>query len=458
MRRNVVFAFVLLALKLNAQNADAQHSSTQQILDRLDALEKQNQEIVSEIRSLREELKSAATPAASVSAAQTSSAEAPAPQSTIDERLTVQEHRTAEQAQTKVEAEHKFPIQLTGMLLFNAFANSAPGAGDNPGEYGLLAGPNRDGATLRQTLLGLNFEGPSLPGEGRVNGYLMMDFWGGSATPGSSWLRLRRAGISLDWHHRSFFVGQDKPLISPYQPDSLAEVGIPPLAGSGNLWYWLPQARYEERIDLSPNTTLTAQIAAIQTKETYTYDGPPVTRSIEQARPGIEGRLAFAHKFDDTRKIQIAPGFHFSTTHAAGTSIGSHIGTVDFVVIPWRYLQFSGTAFRGQNVAVLGSLGNGFVISQQGVHPIISSGGWLQVAVPITSRLTWNLFSGLENDAGYNLFYSTTVHSWTYASNVMYHLGPNLIVGLEALQLRTRTVSGARDLHNHYDLAVGYLF
>src|SRR5581483_5332996 len=141
------------------------------------------------------------------------------------------------------------------------FANTGAVSPENSGGYGLLTGPATSGATLRQTLLGLQFQGPSLPGDGRVNGSIMMDFWAGSPTAGSNWLRLRRADVSRDWQSRSFTVGQDKPLIAPYQPDSLAEVGIPPLAGAGNLWLWLPQVRYEERLHLAKNSGIKAQVS-----------------------------------------------------------------------------------------------------------------------------------------------------------------------------------------------------
>jgi hypothetical protein len=40
----------------------------------------------------------------------------------------------------------------------------------------------------------------------------------------------------------------------------------------------------------------------------------------------------------------------------------------------------------------------------------------------------------------------------------MYHLGPNVLVSVEALQMRTRLFSGLNETHNHYDVALGYLF
>jgi hypothetical protein len=128
------------------------------------------------------------------------------------------------------------------------------------------------------------------------------------------------------------------------------------------------------------------------------------------------------------------------------------------MVVPSSHFQFSGTVFTGQNVAGLGALGNGFSIAPSGsIEPVHSTGGWAQVAFPITSRLTLNVYSGLENDHG-SFLTSNIVHNWTYASNVMYHLGPNVVVSVEALQLRTRSFSGVGVLQNHYDLALGYLF
>ena len=352
----------------------------------------------------------------------------------LDERVSVEEQRTAEQAQTKVEAAHKFPIQLNGMLLFNAFGNSATDAAEYSGNYNLLTGPNTFGATVRQTLLGLDFQGPHLFGGGTINGFVSMDFYGGSSDPEYARFRLRRAGVTFNWKNRSFFVGQDKPLISPYQPDSFAEVGVPPLAGAGNLWLWLPQARYEERLNLGTNTGFTGQISLLQTEESYAAVPYSLTNTLEPARPALEGRFAFWHKFDDTRRFEFAPGFHTSTTHVAGTSVDSHIGSFDWMIVPASHLQFSGTFFKGQNVASLGALGSGFAIAPGGATlPVHSTGGWAQVAVPITSRLTFHSFSGVQDDRNPYLSALSIVHNWTYASNLMYHLGPNVVVSVEAL-------------------------
>jgi hypothetical protein len=50
------------------------------------------------------------------------------------------------------------------------------------------------------------------------------------------------------------------------------------------------------------------------------------------------------------------------------------------------------------------------------------------------------------------------VHEFTYASNAMYHFGPNVVLSLEALQLRAKYLSGSHLVVDHYDLGVAYLF
>lgn len=452
MRHKCLLLLPLLAVRLLAQDKLDSQALMAQVLQRMDALEQQNRQLIQEVHALRQEVNASQHPTASSTTAQQE-------ETPLQDRVAVNERRVAEQAQTKVEASQKFPISLNGMLLFNAFANSASSDTGDSGEYGVLTGPAKSGATLRQTLLGLDFQGPSLPGDGRVNGELRMDFWAGSSTPGESWIRLRRADISLDWKNRSFVVGQDKPLIAPYQPDSLAEVGIPPLAGAGNLWLWLPQARYEERLHLGANNGFTGQIALVQTAESYQTVPGQYSDSLELARPAVEGRVAFWHKFDDVRRFEFGSSFHASSTHVAGSSVPSRIASFDWHVIPLSKIDFTGTFYTGRNVASLGALGNGFTISTDGIaRPVHSSGGWSQVSFPITSRLTLNFFGGVEDDHPNDVTIYGAVRNISYATNFMYHLGPNVVVSTEALQMRTRYFSGQSEIHNHYDLALGYLF
>jgi hypothetical protein len=453
-RTTVAVAATVLCLSsrvLAQENADSQTIMIH-ILQRLDALERENRQLLDEVHALKQQLDGSRLQAESPPQKQQD-------QQQLENKVEVQGRRIEEQAQTKVEASQKFPISINGMLLFNAFANSSNPETETSDSYGLLTGPSKSGATVRQTLLGLQYQGPSLPGDGHVNGSLMMDFWAGPSYPSSNWLRIRQADLSFDWANRSFSVGQQKPLIAPYQPNSLAEVGIPPLAGAGNLWVWEPQVRYEEKMHFGQNSGVTTQVAVLQTGERYQIVPAPSAGLLEQARPGLEGRVALWHKFDDVRRFEIAPGFHASTSHFGGQSVDSRIGSIDWLFVPASKIEFTGTFYTGKNVAGLGSLGNGFTLRPDGtLRAVDTSAGWSQISAQLTKRLTLNLFGGLESDNAAYANANAIVRNLTYASNLMYHLGPNVVVSLEALQMRTRNLAGMRELYNHYDLAFGYLF
>src|SRR5947209_11539477 len=100
---------------------------TQKLLDRLDKLEKQNEAMQAEIRELRQELA---------------------------ERVQVEEARTAELAQTKVEASQRMPVSLTGMLLFNAFLSGKYGGTlQHPIFAAATPGTRSSRAAFRHTVL-----------------------------------------------------------------------------------------------------------------------------------------------------------------------------------------------------------------------------------------------------------------------------------------------------------------
>jgi hypothetical protein len=456
---------LLFSQEQKAQENVDSRETMQRIQQRLDSLEQQNRELMQELRELKKDLQAArgapsVAPAAAPppEPAKTAAAE-PANTPPLEDRVAVNEARTAEQAQSKVEASQKFPISINGMLLFNAFSNSHLPS-NSSATYELLSGPSRDGATVAQSILGFAFQGPQLPGGGHVNGSLTMDFYGAYTSGGTTQternvFRLREADLSFDWKNRTISVGQYKPLIAPLSPSSMAEVAIPALSGAGNLWLWVPQLRYEERIHLNADNGITAQGAVLQTNEQYATVPAEYTSSLAGSRPALEGRFAFWHKFDDIRKFEIASGFHVSSTHVYGATVPSRIGSVDWSITPLSKIQFSGTFYKGQNVASLGSLGNGFTFGpHDSVLPVHTSAGWAQISVPVTKRLTFNVFGGLEDDSGG----TGIIRNWTYASNAMYHLGPNVVVSFEALQVRAKYVSGSHLVVDHYDLGVAYLF
>ena len=420
----------------------------QKVLDRLQQLEEQNRQIVEEIRALRSELLENKTPNAT---------DAPAP--SLSERLDVQESRTAELAQSKVESSQRFPVSLTGMLLFNAFSNGRySGTAENPTAAALNRGSASSSATLRQTVLGLKFTGPDLPGGGKASGSFYMDFFAGTASPFNNLLHIRIATIDLKWKNTTISLGQDKPIISPREPTSLAQVGVSPLTAAGNLWDWQPQARIEQRIPLGESAGFTAQGAVYQTSESYPGTLPAIySGTLERARPGYEGRFEF-FAGNGARRIEIAPGFHASTTHVAGASVDSRIVSLDWLARPFSKIEFTGEFFHGQNVSPLGARQGFNILASDAVIPVHSQGEWGQLSYFATSRLSFHAYAGEQSDRARDLAAGSVQRNFVYAGNFLYKLAPNVIAAFEASQARTQYLGSTMRMNSHYDLALAYLF
>ena len=416
----------------------------QAVLERLDKLEDENRRLQDEIRKLRSELTANTSPNSSNDAA---------------ERIEVQESRTAELDQTKVGSSQRFPVSLTGMLLFNAFRNgNNSGTAEYPTVGSLARAPASDGGTLRQTVLGLKFNGPDLPGGGKASGSLYMDFFSGTTAPNNNLIHLRIATLDLAWKNTTISVGQDKPIISPREPQSLAQVGISPLTAAGNLWDWNPQARIEHRFSFGDGMMLRAQAGIYETTENYSAVLPQeYSGTLERSRPSYEGRFEFSAGKNNWR-LELAPGFHLGTTHVGGRSIDSRIASFDWLLRPVSQLEFTGEFFRGQDVAGLGALQGFTVLESAIVKPVHSNGEWGQLAFFPASRLSFHIYAGDQSNRVADLVPNSITRNFIYAGNLIWKLAPNVRAALEASQVRTEYNGAGLRLNNHYDLALAYLF
>jgi len=425
------------------------------IMERLDRLEQQNRELLTEIQSLRQELSAREQQPREQPAGLSQTASPP-----LEERVSANEQRVNDLAQTRLESEHRLPVQLSGMLLFNAFLNGRASADQ---QYPVTASPTSGtasgGATVRQTIIGLKFQGPEVLGGAKVSGSAFMDFFAGTGTSLNQLFRLRTANIDFAWKNTTFTVSQDKPLVAQRDPDSLAQVGVSPLTGSGNLWLWQPQTRLEQRFAFG-QSGVRAQFSVYQTSERANGIPTEYASTVPGGRPGYEGRFELWHRMGDDRSIEIAPGFHVSDTHVAGASVPSRIFTLDWRIPLAPRLELTGTFFNGENLGVLGGLRQGvsFLYAGQPPRPVHGTGGWAQLQYRATSRLTFNLFGGQEDDDNRRLAAGAIAKNQSYAANLMYRLGSNILASFEASQVRTTYIGAGTQFNPHYDLAFAYLF
>jgi hypothetical protein len=431
-----------------------------QIVERLDRLEEQNRALLAEVHELKSELAAVRGGAPKEPQAQAQA------QPTVAERLAVQESRTAELAESKVEAAHRFPIRIAGMALLNTYLNSAASGSYQYPTAVSPGGVASGGASVRQTIFGLDYSGPTIFGGGKVSGALRLDLFGGTGQTLDQELHLRTATIDIDWANTNFKAGVDKPIISPRDPESLAQVGVSPLSGAGNLWLWVPQVRLQHDFSLGEHTGLRAQAGVVQTHEVNASPaspyGPPTMTTSEYTEPGRPGAEARLEWFAGTkRRIEIATGFHHSVSHVLGTAVPSYVYSVDWFARPWHFLEFTGMVFTGQDITPLGTgaIRQGYVALGPGLaRPVHSKDGWAQVTLRPAPRLWFNFFSGQEDDRNSDLAPGAIGKNLVFGANVFYRLAPNVLASLETSQTRTSYLGYSTLLNNHYDLALAYLF
>jgi predicted XRE-type DNA-binding protein len=438
--------FQILVL-LAAFAAFAQDGPLDRVVRRLDQLETENTRLKSELSELRKLVK-----------------DLQASQDKAVDQLEVQSQRVSDMAQSKVEAGQKQPLKLSGLVLMNAYRYTGHiGEAELP-LVGVGLGRNTStGATLRQSQITLQYDSSNSFIGANLSGRLQVDFFGGSLINAQNHLaRIRVGNVSLNWARRTVMVGIEKPILSPREPETLAQLGISPLANSGNLWLWQPQIRYEERLKFSENSGLDLRAGVYQTNETFTPAG--FAGAVPKARPALQGRFELYRTDRAGKRLAIAPGFHVSETQVLGGSARSYAASVDWNVPFLSRLEWTGFAFKGQNLTGLGVSGirQPYYLTQQRFpNPVRSRGGWTQLAINATSKWKFHLFSGMHDDRDSDVRFlsqSGIGRNLSYGINTRILLAPNVLLGLEAMQIRTGLVTGVTRILNRYDLAIGYLF
>jgi hypothetical protein len=431
----------------------------------------------------------------SPSSSPSTQATSPATSAAIDdlrERQDMQESQIATHEQTKVETESKYPVKITGLLLFNAFVNTRQV--DMPATPTVaLYGTGSTGASVQQTILGFDARGPHLFGA-RSYADLRVDFYGNSASGNSSTvytgyytasaaiLRLRTAHAGLQWQHTDAYFALDRSVFSPDAPTSLTASAEPPLAWSGNLWTWNPQVGVTQDVGFAHSYNLRLQGALIDVGDAplsvlsaSAAMSVVVPTAAEQSRwPGEEARIALlGSKLEEGTHIGFG-GYFAPHLNPVGTRFDAWASTLDAkLLLPGRF-QFSGTFYRG---AALGGLGGGAYkdfgfradpdSNAYYFRPYDDVGGWAQLKEKLSERVEFNAAFGLDNVFAGELrsyavpggtMYQNLARTRTYTGNVIYSPKASLLFSLEYRYLESIPVIGAPAESNIIGVAAGYRF
>ncbi len=387
--------------------------------------------------------------------------------------------------QTKVESDSKYPIHLTGLILFNAFANR--GNVDNI-DLPSIAISQPDGASsgslgagLRQTILGIEGSGPRIAGA-RTSANVSMDFFAGLAYANfgtsAGTARMRTASINFDWSRDSVQAGLVAPLISPLSPTSYATVAEPGMAWAGNLWTWAPQLRYAHRFDLQEDRHVQLEFGLWDPPSSGYNTTSDLLRTPspgEQAQqPAYETRVSYGTSTMD-RGLQVGFGGYYSRQHYPYNNNDSWAATADWRLPLGARFELSGEGYRGQS---LGGLGGGvYKDVLYGTNPVTGApafvglnaiGGWTQFKSRFSQSFEANAAIGQDN--GYaGDFHSIILPSTATAlqlrarnrmivGNLIYRPKTYLIFSPEYRRIMTWPIYGQRNTADVFTLTMGYQF
>ncbi|MCU1286639.1 MAG: hypothetical protein JWO13_2989 [Acidobacteriales bacterium] len=501
--RSALLSVIFCAVSVTsvAQQASApvpnKTNDVEQLRNELQETRTQLSDSVRQIEELRrdlDQLKKQLQPTSAAATVESTSASAIAPPSAAaaDQDPAFLASKVTELHQVKVESAGKYPVKLSGLILFNAYHNNGNlDLQDQPNlAFGQAPGSPRAalGATLRQTLLGIEAKGPDIFGA-QTSADVSIDFFGGSpqTTYGitAGLLRLRTANVHLNWDKTTLNIGQDTLFISPLSPTSYASIAEPAFSWAGNLWVWTPQIMVEHRFTTSDDSALVLQGGILDplTEEVPPTQGRTATAGERSGYPAIAGRIAldrstsanfpFTIGFAGYRGQQRRQRF-LSINNQPAVTNDSWTVNADFKIPIANKFELSGEYYTGQAV---GGLGGGiwssviypdFTFPHAAIHPLHSAGGWAQLKFMPAPRFEINAAMGQDENVGTDVrfFASPVTDSGFFAFkknraqfvNFIYKPNSILLFSLEYRRLFTLSPVFGSATGNHINVAAGVRF
>jgi hypothetical protein len=390
--------------------------------------------------------------------------------------------KVAEMHQDKVESASKYPVKISGLVLFNSYWNKGIVDIQDLPNLALSSFPGAPspgiGATLRQTMLGIEAGGPRLFGA-KTSADAEVDFAGGSPTTSfgvvTGLVRLRTAKISLDWANTSLNIGQDNLFFSPLSPTSYATVYEPAMSWSGNLWVWTPGIELTHRISLSETSSLVLQGGVLDplTEETPEFEGRDSSAGEASRAPAIAGRIAVDHSKAASYPFTIGfGGYRAQQQYGTFPVVASWTLNADIKAGLGKYLEASGEWYRGQAV---GGLGGGIWTSviypdadHSAIQPLRSTGGWAQLKITPERHFEFNGAFGQDENYGQDLRafpvalsaagFDAMQKNRTELVNFIYKPTSVLVFAVEWRHLFTLPANAAGKTADHVNFAAGVHF
>ena len=395
------------------------------------------------------------------------------------------------EAQSAVRTRSRFQLELTGIVLANAFVTSGNANAVDVPLVAIAGTPYEEskealGLTVRQSRLGAVLGVENVLG-GRFEGDIDLDFFGGRSASGGRPLfpevRLRTAHARLIWERTELMFGSSRPLVSELNPVSVAAVGIPGFVAAGNLWNWLAQVRVTRELVAMPvgDTEIrwALQGAVLAPYAGVDYSGgtgepaegtDDVDAAERSRRPYLEARLRARWGEEGSAPTEamrpmsggeIGVGVHRGWLATSGDVLhDSHALSVDAHIGLASVVELRAEAYTGELVSGLGGGGIGQSFGQPASGtglgaPISDVAGWAQINVQAHPLLVAGAGCGVDDPEDEDR--PVRLRNAMCAAHLLWRPAQPLVLGIEYRQVRTRYATGTAQV-DHVALALGVEF
>ncbi|MBF0619167.1 MAG: hypothetical protein HQL19_03250 [Candidatus Omnitrophica bacterium] len=454
------------------------------VLKRVEALEKENAELKAEVQSMKATQVSAADIQKATTAAVASATAASAPTGNfVKTKYGVELYgiviATAAYDQANAGSGQVFNGTTT---IYNApHQNAVAGTDVNAKHHDLLR------ASAQDSRLGLNFSGPAMDSGAKLTGKLEMDFAantsgfikGDNSTTGSTgnltgsgvyMPRLRLGYLSYDQDKWGVTAGQNWDFFSQVKPDMLNAAN---LWRAGSFGYRHPEVYLTNRWGEFLAGKWTTQVGALDSED------PDQQNS---ATPVAGAALKYETKIFGVASAIAIGGFYGKDSLDTATAYGSHTvpiyGTVVGMTLKFTdWLAFKTQGFSGSKVnQFMGGPGSSTTLnlglndstgtnvngttSTKGLRDM---GGFVQLTYNPVAKIETNFGAGIDSINGdAYILTADQQYLWkanrSYYSNIKYSLTKDVLVGLEYQNFNTNWLDGMKSTDNRVQSSVIYKF
>lgn len=419
----------------------AQMQTLQAMQERLNEVEKQNQEFREQIKTLNASQSVSASPAP---ASQIPGASPSAGSSKKEEKAAVTS---------------SFPIDLYGYLKFSSSYDTS--RIDNGNRIRWVesdsVSPNDDefNASASESRFGLRFHGPDV-GSMKTSGRAEVDFLGGGSET-SSVIRMRHAYAQLNWpdYDLSVLAGQTTDIISPLFPSVVNQYIHWYI---GNIGSRRPQLRVTKGLAIDEDSKLVFEGGFTRTIGDDMFAFDPGDTGEDAGFPTMQGRISYTFPLLTDKPTTFGVSGHWGQEEIDldafdhSRNMDSWSANVDVTLPLIDKVQLKGEAFIGENLdAYAGGIGQGVAsIDRNGLasdgreYPadgVRSKGGWMAFELGPWGPLTYDVGASIDKPEKNDLNPGMRSSNSSIFGNVYWQINKAVSSALELSYLDTEYVA-----------------